>query len=587
MLQISNGIYFDSDDPYETVHRRVVYTNGIRVRAEDIELPIGILRFTNGHGGVRPIVVEAVDRLEKTAADGSPSLHVATGGDELIDDVIDVVAFGLDVVVLADPDLTQRVVDGVAHGARRRGKLLRRILEPGRFISDEEITELRSLCTKLLALQRPHFEATMRAIRRVADAVTLTSSDVTLSYTLFVAALESLAQDSTAPNTTWDQYDSKKRRVIDAACAELDETQTETVRAAVLEIDALALRRKFQGFVLDHVAGDYYRGGARDAIDPIRAVDLPKALDFAYQVRSKTVHELRDLAPELRELAQQGDTVEYGGKTVLSLEGLHRLCQHVIREYIDRSPTGVDPVFKQQYRSSLPGLVRVRLAYESWLPRYDGFKATDVPLVFSGLVDSMHRVAVGEAEGIVDIRIPLRRIESHLKQTKKEALLLPMVATYDFWNGTVAEDLQMHSAAQHLEPHLALLTRPSIYAYALWAFGRSFEWDEQSLAAIADEREAFLSQQRKDMLELPTRLDATLRLDLAQRALNDGRQGDSLNQIGKAIELLPGNEVLMSYESQIRNDGTLPEFDVREFFLMPSKSPDSQDTQQEDATHEV
>ncbi|CAL4860328.1 hypothetical protein [Microbacterium sp. MM2322] len=567
MLQIASGIYFKTEDLYETVHRRVYYTNGLRGRAEDIDLPIGTLRFTSGHGEVQPVVVEAIDRLEKTDPDGSPSPHIATGGDELVDDVVDVVAFGLDVVALSDPDLARRVVAGGAPGRRRRQKLLRHVLEPTRFISDAEIDDLRALCTDLLALQRSYFEAVMRAIRRVADAVAFADSDVTLSYTLFVAALESLAKEAPAPESTWENYDSRKRKIIDAACSEIGEDGTAKVRAAVLEIDMLALRRKFQGFVLDHIGEEFYRLDAINSSNPIRAVELPKALDFAYQVRSKTVHELRDLAPELRELAQQDDTVWHEGMTVLSLEGLHRVCQHVIRQYIKRAPVGVDPDFQQRYRSAIPGIVRVRASPELWLPQYSNFAASECPRIFSALVESMHSVARGDADGVVDLRIPLQQIEVLLPGEAKDPRRVPMIAIYLLWHAMVAEELERPDAQKYLDPYVHLLDAPSMFSYAIWAFGGQFTWAESELAMLADEREAALRQQSKSVLELPDRLDATLRVDLAQRAWDRDDRTGCLAQLEKAIWLLPGDEQLILWELGVLQDGVFPEVNLRAFFI--------------------
>jgi hypothetical protein len=82
VLQIASGMYYDSIELHETVHRRVVYSNAMRLRADDIELPIGTLRFASGFGAVQPLTIEAVDRLEMVNADGSDSVHIATGGDE-------------------------------------------------------------------------------------------------------------------------------------------------------------------------------------------------------------------------------------------------------------------------------------------------------------------------------------------------------------------------------------------------------------------------------------------------------------------------------------------------------------------------
>ncbi|AMG83628.1 MULTISPECIES: hypothetical protein [Microbacterium] len=572
MLQISSGMYFESDNPHETVHRRVLYSNGIRVRADDVELPIGTLRFSTGHGDVRGLQIEVIDRLERTNADGSDSIHIATGGDELVADAAAVVAFGLDVVVLQDQDLTGRVIAGGGSGLRRREKLLAHVLEPARFISDSEIDGLRSFCDQLIALQRPYFESAMRAVRRIVDAVTLSSSDVALSYTLFVAALESLAKDWPAPEAPWSDYEPKKRKIVDAACEELDTTNRTKVQEAVLAIDRLALRRRFQGFVLDHLAPSFFRSEASDARDPIRAVDLPKALDFAYVVRSKTMHELRDLAPELRELPGHGETIWHDGKTVLSLEGLHRICQHVVRQYVERAPRGVDPEFNSSYRSAIPGIVRVRMAPEYWITGFDNFGTSEAPRVFSVLVESLRSTGAGESEGVIDMRTPIRRLGALLRNGSKPADRLALVASIVLWNGWVADELRITEFNETVESHAKLLEAATMYAYALWALGGSIEWSGADLESLAEQREADLKQQGKRLLELPVIFDAVLHLDLAQRASIGGNQERALVHLSKAVELLPGDPELIELESQTAAQGIMPPIDLRALILRTDRA---------------
>lgn len=572
MLQIASGMYFESDNPHETVHRRVLYSNGIRMRADDVELPIGTLRFSTGHGDVRGLQIEVIDRLERTNADGSDSIHIATGGDELVADAAAVVAFGLDVVVLQDQDLTGRVIAGEGSGLRRREKLLAHVLEPAQFISDSEIDGLRGFCDQLIALQRPYFESAMRAVRRIVDAVTLSSSDVALSYTLFVAALESLAKDWPAPDSPWSDYDAKKRKIVDAACEGLDTTSRIKVQDAVLAIDRLSLRRKFQGFVLDHLTPAFFRGEASDARDPIRAVDLPKALDFAYVVRSKTMHELRDLAPELRELPGRGETIWHDGKTVLSLEGLHRICQHVVRQYVERAPRGVDTEFKSSYRSAIPGIVRVRMAPEYWITEFDNFGSSEAPRIFSALVESLRSTGAGESDGVIDMRIPVRRLGELLKQGSKPSDRLALVATITLWNGWVAEELRITDFDATVASHSELLAAPTMYAYSMWALGGSIDWSDADLESLAEKRESELKQQGKRLLELPVVFDAVLRLDIAQRASSGGDHERSLVHLSKAVELLPGDAELTEFESQTAAQGTIPPIDLRALILRTDRA---------------
>ena len=135
-----------------------------------------------------------------------------------------------------------------------------------------------------------------------------------------------------------------------------------------------------------------------------------------------------------------------------------------------------------------------------------------------------------------------------------------MIATYLLWHATVAEALERPEAERFLDPHVHLLDAPSMYSYALRAFGGQSGWDESELVTLADEREALLRQQPKNLLELPARLDATLRIDLAQRAWNRGDQIACLEQLGKAIGLLPGTglRLQMSCPSPARRLPTEP-----------------------------
>jgi hypothetical protein len=569
MLQIASGMYFTTTDLHETVHRRTVYSNGIRARADDVELPIGTLRFTNGHGAILPLTIEATDRLEKVNSDGSNSFHVATGGDELIDDVADVVAFGLDVVVLSDPDLAERVVAGTSRGGRRATKLLRRTVEPARYLTDQELDGLREFSAQLLALHTPHFEGAMRAIRRVADATTLTASDVTLAYTLFVAALESLSKEAVAPPLPWADYDKGKREIIEAATEGLSPERAQGIHAAVLKVDQLALRRRYQGFVLDHLTEDYFRSGAIGAIRPARAVDLPKALDFAYRVRSLSMHELRDLAPELWLLSGHDETTWHDGRTVLTLEGLHRLCQQVIREYVRRAPTGIDIDFQANYRATLPGIARVRLAAQMWIAQQSGFPARQGPMLFSGLVEMIDGAMRGEKGSIVTIAKPLEHIETLLSGEAKAKARLPLIATYVLWDLFAPDEHKQPNAERVIAAHVKLLDAPSIYALAVGVLaGRELPWTENQLVDLVDGREASLRRATKSTVELPPRLDAAFQIELAQRAWSRHDVGAALARLAKAVELLPGDEKLIAIEAEARQ-GSFEALDLRDFIVGP------------------
>lgn len=565
MLQIASGMYFLTNDLHETLHRRAFYSNGIRISADDIELPVGTLRFTNGRGDVRPLTIEAVDRLPKVNPDGSDSFHIATGGTELIDDVAHVVAFGLDVVMLSDPTLAERVVEGTSIGGGRGSKLFQRVLDPQRFVTDDEIAHLGDFCRQLLALRRSEFEVAMRAIRRVSDAITLTVSDVTLAYTLMVAALESLSGATPATELPWEHYDGRKRKIIEASTKDLTKEQREAVHVAILEADKAGAGRKFREFILAHVNDDYFRSGALGAVRPMRRVDMRNALKFAYDVRSKSLHELRDLAPELWMVTGADDTTWHGRNTVLTLEGLHRLCQHVIREFVRRAPTDLDTDFQGRYRDSLPGIVKVRLAPQYWVHTERDFAVSRAPSIFSTLVSMVIAAIGGEQGAVADMSNPLERIEELLPGEKQDRNTTPLIATYALWQRVMAPNLRRPDPDGIYDRFSPLLNAPSIYSATVAVLtGNGLPWDDAQLAALVDAREMSLEGAGESMLELPPRLDAAFQIELARRALEAGNQDAAEARVAKAVEFLPGDEVLMELEEDVRS-GKLEGFSLHSF----------------------
>ncbi|MDQ0644340.1 hypothetical protein [Microbacterium murale] len=117
-----------------------------------------------------------------------------------------------------------------------------------------------------------------------------------------------------------------------------------------------------------------------------------------------------------------GETIWHDGKKLLTLEGLHRICQHVVRQYVERAPRGVDLEFKSFYRSAIPGIVRVRMGPEYWITEFDNFGPSEAPQVFSVLVESLRSTGAGESAGVIDMRIPIRRLGELHVEARRERL---------------------------------------------------------------------------------------------------------------------------------------------------------------------
>ncbi|HEV2974229.1 MAG TPA: hypothetical protein VGX69_04445 [Solirubrobacteraceae bacterium] len=115
MLQIVTKMYFRDGVPlHSTVHRAVLYTNLSRLRADRLELPVGELAWSSGVSPVSTTTLSVTEHLEAEEPDGSPSMLVATGGTDLLDDLADVLSFGLDAVFSRDGDLVRRLVPSLS-----------------------------------------------------------------------------------------------------------------------------------------------------------------------------------------------------------------------------------------------------------------------------------------------------------------------------------------------------------------------------------------------------------------------------------------------------------------------------------------
>lgn len=576
MLQIASGRYFRDVEIYETTHRATLYTNSQILAREPVELPIGRFLFATGLTAVTAVTIEVVDRLEGVDADGEPSFMKATGGTELIDDVADVFAFALNVTCSRNAPMMDRLVPANIDGrpTRMAQGNLRRTFDPAVLLSDDDLADAAAFASRLVSLRRDHFEAAMRSIRTVVDATLLVSDDPGLAYTLFVASLESLARLTVPPSQLrgWDTFDSARRKVIDGALEGVDEPIAARVRDAVLEIDQLSLRRRFIAFTLSHVEPSFYRSEAVTALRPVRAPDLPNALDVAYRLRSANVHELEALAPELWAISDRADTLLWNRRPVLGFEGMNRLCRHVIRTFVDRAPTDIDPTF--DYRGHLPGIVRgLQLAPQLWIWSAGAFDLQSAARVLNGFIELLVE-AMGKPDEshVVDMTSVLEKIEAMLPATATPASRAPLVAIYVLWNTVMAPELHRPRARELVDRFEPDLKDPSMPAFAARVLTASpVEWSNDELLRLVGTRRPELERGRGQ--PLPARLDAALLLEGASRLWDHGRVDAARALVSEAVELVPGDTGLMGLEDAATR-GLKPLVDLLGFVIAPHRPPD-------------
>lgn len=140
MFQIVQGMYFRPVPLTNTTHRQVYYTNLSFQRNVIVDAPFGRLLPSTEFNGIHTLTVEAKEQLETIRPDGTPEILVATGGDQLLDEIADVVSFCLNAVCVRDLDMARRLV-ATAPGARfGPSAMLRQTFDASRHVSVEELT---------------------------------------------------------------------------------------------------------------------------------------------------------------------------------------------------------------------------------------------------------------------------------------------------------------------------------------------------------------------------------------------------------------------------------------------------------------
>jgi len=544
VLQINTGKYFiDPSDVHETLQRHVLHTNTWIAERRPVRMGEAELAWSTGHGGLRTVTVSIVERLEKTNPDGSKSILIAVGGREIVQDIGDVLSFVLDAILDLDVDVVSRLTTGEAGGPRT---LLQRPFAMDRVVTAHELEDAEEFLCGLLDLNRQDYEAAMRAIRCIMRAARTARADPTLAYTLYVAALESLAQSTPAPPVPWDRLDGRKRKIFDAALVSLDEGDAERIRQAVLESERAGLASRFQAFVLEYVTSGYYRDAAAGLL-PARASELPPALKEAYRVRSGNVHTLAELPREAWATTGGFDTVRpVGGRTLLTIEGIHRLARHVVRNWAEHADTVETKPFS--FWNALPNILRMEIASEYWVWQADGLTASTAAKYLTGCLDIWLGIVGGHRDAWVDLRAVLVRIEQIAAGTATEQRTW-MIALYAVVHGHTRPEDRRPGADDFLAKHAKLLAPPSMVSFVVALTTDALDWSlEDYERAVALRR---TQRGRGRGWEVPAVLDAALLAVLADQLDKAGRPEEAHSAVDEAIGELPGNAELMRIEQAL------------------------------------
>jgi hypothetical protein len=544
MLQINSGKLYQTGVGRTNALRGVLYTNLVLAGLDDapIETLAGTLLQTELLGDPGTLVYQLTERLE----DGrmAPGVLVSHGVKPYLNDFSYVVSFALNVTCTIDHDLTARLL-----GNRRSAqmftppsKLIKRVFDKEIWCRPEDSAFLKQFVQNLIGLRRVSFLAAMKAIRTYVTALHRVADDLELAYTLLVVAIESLAQGFGEFTGTWADFEESKRHKIDAALASGDAATADRVRAALVEIEHLALARRFREFALAHIEPSYYREPGRVGV--LGPLDTRDALREAYSLRSGYVHALEQLPDMLSIERSFSESLRVDHRTLFTLEGLSRLARHIILEFVKRQPKVETEVY--DYTRERFGIVQAEFAPEYWIGRPETLQPERGRKHLEAFLEQFagHLVAGTPITTLKDV---LPRIEQLLPDaTKKQRC--PLIVLYCLYNNIVPEADRANDYRNIVRRYHDELAEPTVEGLALHLLlDKTPAWPVTTHGEVYERY--FDQRNRWNGFRMPSLFEAGSGLALAERLRSDGEASAARAVLKTAAENAAGQMSLVEFEN--------------------------------------
>ena len=544
MLQINTGKLYERGVGRKNQLTGVLYANVRLPYEREIVTAAGTLRSTGSSPEDIALVYEIEEQIEK--ADPEPGVLISHTVRPFLDDFAVVASFGLGGVFSCDPETVRGLIGGRPGFSSYESpdKFVAGFFDRSINISDEQADEFVAFVHDLLALERKSYLGAMRAMRNFVAGLHRIPDDLALAYTLIVSSVESLAQDFDGFSPAWSDLDDRKRNTVDGVLNDLSTSQADSVRAAILKSEHVALARRYRAFVKSHVDAHYFRHPAAGS-HPVARYELDVALRQAYGVRSAYIHRLRSLPTPISLPHEHRETTSVERRPALTFQGLFRLSRHVIWSFVTEGPK----IQKETYDYTLEqsGVVSMELApqYWVWRPLTNSAEARRRLEGMLSLTASVLRRDPGAQ--LVDLRPMLADVETLLPQAA--AVHRPaLLSLHVLFNLMVTPDLRTPKFENFLTKHGAEAARPSVETVIVsTVLNAHQEWTLEEHWDVLEQY--FAERTRPKGLHAPRLLEAAACLALAEkyRVAGDGSYAKRL--VERAVEVHPAHVGLRGFES--------------------------------------
>ncbi|RCX06236.1 MULTISPECIES: hypothetical protein [Kosakonia] len=449
MLQFCNGNFLQTDKLYKTQHRTPLYTN-LEIPREGIDFCIGKILPSSMYLSPMVIICEVEERQPSENPDGSKAVLISTTGQDLMDDLAHVISFYFRGLCTTSQSFTKQLLSGEKIAGHTTSDYLCSFFDERITVTQEQASEFQSFFSKLVNSPRTHYEKSIQAIRRYVTAAIRISDDLDAAYTLFVASIESLAQDTLETEITWNDVPPQKRKGLDRILENLDNPIANSIRAEIIAHEHLALSRKFIKAVMSSLNKNFYKTENKK-FRLVGENELRIATKNAYNLRSKYVHILKPLPTEISEPYNLDYCVEVDDKPHLTFNGLSAVTREVILKFVNDMP-----VCKKENIDILkiiPGVRFARMSELYWMNDVRALVKGNYISILNAVLSRIEHGIVTEKHEIPNMQPIVNEIGNRLKTENNKddirilmSILILLSGIYKFTlDDTYEKTIQKHS----------------------------------------------------------------------------------------------------------------------------------------------
>lgn len=540
MLQIISGKFFESEDRYVHDCKGILFTNYSWV--QPIKTCVATLEPVDTYASVSSYVVSYVNQLEKEKT-LAKNVLVKIGDSEIIKQFQIICSFSLSAFFHQDRNV-------VAVACRDQRLSSSDYCIPSQFVprifsrringTVEETEALSSFVDDIIGLKRDHYNSTITSLRSYVDALQIVGTNIDIAYSLLIYSLEALAQRSDSYIPTWADYSSDSRDELDSIFSRLEDGTANEIRKTLIKSSNLKATKRFLDFIHSHIEDDFFINEAPPGLMTVRKSELYRALRNAYKIRSKFAHMLQPIQDQLKHPhTANGDVIRFSDEPYLSISGLVRVVQHVIRNFVRKSEKVTSETFS--WRQELPGIMQMEIAPQYWIWQHEGLKPEHATKKLSGFLSQLETVILN-AEPITDLRELLAKYEKLIGQAAAP-FKLQMLATYVLYNSFMADEHKCENYSMVFDKNKALFDQCTIESMLTWLLmGQLWPWAAEVSASCWNRYQE--TNHRKACIKVPPVMSVAIMIEIASLYLREESASDYREWMEDAILEAAGQKEL-------------------------------------------